>query len=331
MLWSLSHPVRATHRAAVGFALCASLLVSALPASAAVGGHLYLQVGPAIERFPLQNGIPSAQPDLTIPNYGGALAVAPDGTVYAMQLNPTGGFHGYTVYAFAPGQTKPSRKIVFPKNGMCTLSGPPVQGLAVDAQGNLFVLVVYAQSGARRYLGVAHRDVFPICLGVAVLAPDASGKAKPLQTIALNDFYFGGMAVSSRDALYVNLADNSQTLEIADAVQHPHQTRTLPANDDPAAATDLRGNVYLLNYSSPGAMVNVFAPSWTSGPPTRSISLSVPFNETIGLAVRGRLAYLATFGSGGAVGVFDATGNGPENPLAVVNYGNVKGPIAIGP
>ena len=331
MRWSRSHPVRTIHRVVVGFALFASLVVFALPASAAARGHLYLQVGAAIERFPLQDGIPSTQPDLTIPNYGGAIAVAPDGTLYAMHLNPTGGFHAYTVYAFAPGQTRPNRKIVFPKNGMCTLSGPPVQGLAVDAKGNLFVLVVYAESGARPYYGAVHRDVFPICLGVAVLPPNASGRAKPLQTIALNDFYFGGMAVSNRDDLYVNLADNDQTLEIADAVQRPHHTRTFPANDNPAAAADLRGNVYLLNYGSPGAMINVFAPSWTSGPPTRSISLSVPFNETIGLALRGRLAYLATYGGGGAVGVFDATGNGPENPLAVVNYSGVKGPIAIGP
>ncbi len=328
---SRSHPESAPHRVAVGFALCASLVVSALPASAATGGHLYLQVGAAIERFPLQDGIPSAQPDLTIAHYGGAIAVAPDGTVYALHLNPTGGFHGYTVYAFAPGRTTPSRKIVFPRNGTCTLSGPPVQGLAVDAHGNLFVLVVYAESGARPYSGVVHRDVFPICLGVAVLPPNAGGRAKPLQTIALNDFYFGGMAVSNRDALYVNLADNSQTVEIADAVQHPHQTRTLPANDNPAVATDLRGNVYLLNYGSPGAMINVFARSWISGPPTRSISVSTPFNESIGLALQGGLAYLATYGSGGAVGVFDATGNGPENPLAVVNYSGVRGPIAIGP
>jgi hypothetical protein len=33
----------------------------------------------------------------------------------------------------------------------------------------------------------------------------------------------------------------------------------------------------------------------------------------------------------GAVGVFDATGNGPENPLAVVQYGGLQGPMAIGP
>jgi hypothetical protein len=328
MRWSHHHRARALHRAAVGVALCATLAASALPASAAAG-HLYLQVGAAIERFPLQDGVPSSQPDLTIPHYGGAVAVAPDGTVYAMHLRPSGGFEGSTIYAFAPGQIAPSRKIVFPRNGTCTLSSPPVQGLAVDAQGNLFVLVVYAQSGARVNRGVAHRDAFPICLGVAVLPPTANGKAKPLQTIALNDFYFGAMAVSDRDDLYVNLLDDGQTLEFADAVRQPHQARTLPGQDNPAAATDANRNVYLLTYGS-GGVIDVFARSWTSGPPTRSISLPTPFNTTVGLALRGRLAYLAT-AIAGAVGVFDATGNGPENPLAVVKYGGLQGPMAIGP
>jgi hypothetical protein len=329
MRCSRRHAVRASHRAAFGFALCASLVLSALPASAAAGGHLYLQVGASIERFRLQGGVPSSQPDLTIPHYGAAIAVARDGTVYALHLRPSGGFDGYVIYAFSPGQTAPSRKIVFPRNGMCSLSSPPVQGLAVDAKGNLFVLVVYAQSGARPRHGDAHGDVFPICLGVAVLPPNANGEAKPLQTIALNDFYFGAMAVSNRDELYANLADYGQTVDFANAVRRPHQTRTLPAQDNPGAATDSHGDVYLLTYGS-GPVINVFAPSWISGPPTRSISLSAPFNTSVGLVLRGRLAYLDTSISG-AVGVFDATGNGPENPLAVVNYSGLQGPIAVGP
>src|SRR5580698_547283 len=129
---------RATHRAAFGFALFASLaalVVAALPASAAAGGHLYLQVGAAIERFPLHGGVPSTQTDLRIPGYGGVFAVAPDGTMYAMRLHPSGGFEASVIYAFAPDQTTPNREIVFPRNGECTLSEPPVQGLAVDATG----------------------------------------------------------------------------------------------------------------------------------------------------------------------------------------------------
>jgi hypothetical protein len=329
MRWFRTYPVCATRRAAFGFALCASIVVSALPASAAAGGHLYLQVGASIERFPLQDGVPSTQPDLTIPHYGGVLAVAPDGTVYALRSRRSGGFDAFRVYAFPPGQTKPSREIVFPRNGSCTLSSPPVQALSVDERGNLFVLVVYAQSGARQYRSVLREDTFPICLGVAVLPPNANGRAKPLQTIALNDFYFGGMAVSSSDDLYVNLADYEQTLDFADAVRHPHQTRTFPAQDNPADATGTRDDAYLLTYSS-GSVINVFAPTWTSGPPTRSITLSAPFNTTIGLKVRGRLAYLETT-INDAVGVFDATGNGPENPLAVVNYVDMQGPMAVGP
>jgi hypothetical protein len=129
MRWFRRPPVRATYRAVFGLALSAFPFVPALPANAAAGGHLYLPVGASIERFPLQDGIPSTQPDLTIPHAGGAIA-----------------FDGYVVDAFPPGQTVPARKIVFPHNGMCTLSSPPIQGLAVDGAGNLFVLVVYAQS-----------------------------------------------------------------------------------------------------------------------------------------------------------------------------------------
>jgi len=331
MDWSRNRTARATQRAAAGFALSASLVVSALPASAAAGGHLYLGIGSSVERFPLQNGVPSTQPDLTIPGYGGALAVAPDGTVYALRFNGSG-YNAFDIYAFTSGQTKPSREIILPRNGQCTLSSPPIQGLAVDGKGNLFVLVVYAQSGARPFQAVVRPDAFPICLGVAVFAANASGKAKPLQAIPLNDFYFGGMTVSNHDDLYVNLSDYAQTDDIANAARHPHQTRALPAQDNPSVATDKDDNAYLLTYGS-GSLINVFAPSWTSGPPTRSISLSSPFNETISLAVRGKLAYLETLptGSNGSVGVFDATGNGPENPLEVVTYSGIQGPMAVGP
>ena len=161
MRWFRRPPVRATYRAVFGLALSAFPFVPALPANAAAGRHLYLQVGASIERFPLQDGIPSTQPDLTIPHAGGAIAVGGDGTVYALHIRPNDSFDGYVVDAFPPGQTVPARKIVFPHNGMCTLSSPPIQGLAVDGAGNLFVLVVYAQSGARVYSGVARADVFP--------------------------------------------------------------------------------------------------------------------------------------------------------------------------
>jgi hypothetical protein len=164
-----------------------------------------------------------------------------------------------------------------------------------------------------------------------VFAPTATGKAKPLETLALNDFYFGAMTVSAHDDLYVNLVDDCETFDYANALRNPHQTRAFPARDDPAAATDTHGNVYLLNYDS-GAFIDVFAPSWVSGPQTRSISLPAPFNASIGLALRGRFAYLATLaGSNGAIGIFDATRDGSENPLAVLNYAGFMGPMAVGP
>ena len=331
MRWSRSYSARGIRHAAVMVALCAPLVAFALPASAAAG-HLYLGIGTSVERFPLQKGIPSTQPDLTIAHYGGSIAVAPDGTVYALRWRGRGGFDGYDIFAFPAGQTTPSREIILPPNGMCTLSSPPIQGLAVDGSGNLFVLVVYAQSGALAHRPAAHGDVFPICLGFAVFPPNANGKVKPLQAVALNDYYFGGMAVSEHSNLYINLADYGQTLEYANAVQDPHQTRTFPAQDNPAAATDRVGDLYLLTYGSGGSEINVFAPSWVSGPPTRSILLSSPFNSSVGIAIRGKFAYLNVVNtSSGSVGVYDAGGNGSENPIAVLNYANLLPPIAVGP
>jgi hypothetical protein len=89
MRWSRRSPVRATCRAPFAFVLSACLFVPALPAIAASGGHLYLQVGTSIKRFPLKGGVPSTQADLTIPHAGGAIAVAGDGTCTLFTYVPT--------------------------------------------------------------------------------------------------------------------------------------------------------------------------------------------------------------------------------------------------
>ena len=321
-----------SRRVYIGAALCASLAVFAAPAYAA-GGHLYQQVGFAIERFPLVHGIPQSQPDLTIAHYGGLIAVANDGTVYAMKVSRRG-FNGYVIYAFAPGQTTPNRSIVLPHQAPCSLLNPPVQGLSVDALGNLFVLIKYSLSGARPLAPVRTRASFPVCLGVAVYSPVASGQATPIQAIQVSDYYFGGMAVSSRDDLYVNLYDSAQTDEYVNAVQHPVQTRMMPAGLNIAITTDRSGSAYMLDDASGGqAHLDVFDLSWVSGPPTRTIQLPSLFAYPSNAAIRGSFLYVNEMAKSGpgAVGVFEASASGSVNPLGTLNVDNLEAAMAVGP
>jgi hypothetical protein len=334
MDWTrLSRSLRVS-RAASGIALCASLAFVALPARAA-GGHLYLQVWNTIERFPLHSGIPATKPDLTIPNAGEWIAVAGDGTVYAVPyLKKKRSYDSYAIDAFAPGQTKPYRRVLLPHNASCTLSSPPMQGLAADRSGNLFVLVVYSQSGAPSPAFVPRLGgTFPICIGVAVFGRNASGRAKPLQAIPLNDFYFGGMSVDNRDNLYVALADYQQTFEYSDAVKNPQQTRTLPdTGTNVGVATDRRRNVFLFDLVPGSSTVNVFAPSWSSGPATRTLHIPWPYSRPNAFAVRGGFAYVGRIAiSRGTVAVFDATGSGSKNPIYVTTVPGLGVPLAVGP
>jgi hypothetical protein len=96
----------------------------------------------------------------------GALAVAPNATLYAVYIVPnySTGRSTETIYAFAPGSTTPSRALGPFTNDL-------IAGIAVDRAGELYV----GSNDCCRYSGSRSR--------VDVYAPNANGNATPLRTL----------------------------------------------------------------------------------------------------------------------------------------------------
>ena len=314
-------------------AACAAL-ASATQNAVAADGHLYVQNGLYLARFPLMRGIPAAKPDLTYTGYSAPVAVAPDGTVYATLANasqePT------AVYAFAPGRNQPFRRIDIRQSQNCSIETPPVQGLAVDGRGFLFALVNGSISGNRRHQLFTASSSFP-CDGVVAYKPGARGNAEPVSTILLNAYFYGGMTVTARDDLYIADQDNSTTYEYANALRNPTLQRSfvLPSSYDRTwgAAVDRSGNLYLLDglYQKPEE-IDVFPPRATGWPPARTIEYTQDPTPYYGIAVGDRYAYVI---SDAAVELFKADSSGMQTPVDVltIQNGNASGvsPIALGP
>jgi hypothetical protein len=315
--------------AALSGAAIAFLGILCRPAVAAGTGHLYLQSNGAVVRFPLRAGVPAQQPDLTIPNYGGDIAVGLDGTLYTLKLDKA---VGTVVYAFAPGATTPNRRIVMPRNRSCSLHVPPVEALAVDPKGYLYVLAVYSASGARPNVQTPAGTPPLPCAGAYIFSPTASGRVPPVQTIGLDSYYYGGFAVDRRSDLYVALIDDGVTNEYADTIANPHVVRVLtPANPTDVLATDARNNAYLLDIHSGASSVDVWTPRTPGGEtPARSILVAYPYNDPAGMVAGNGYLYVDNPLTN-TVALYDANGSGTEAPVDVLNVANLGAANAVGP
>ncbi|MGA8532782.1 MAG: hypothetical protein WB615_01595 [Candidatus Tumulicola sp.] len=302
---------------------------------AETGGRNYLYVAShtpgdasiSISRFLLHDGVPEASPDLTIPGYGNLIAVAGNGTLYALGV---GSGYRPSVFAFRPGQTQPSRTIALPSLDHCFPTGSgdfaPV-AVAADAAGYVFVSL-YSYDNV-----LQPRDSKP-CEGVWVYAPTANGQAKPVQIIGFPvPSYLNGLAVDAQDNLYV-LQNQVQVVEYSNAVKNPVQSRVFPEMPDrhtQSLAADALGNVFIGrdhgDYTS--GRIDRYGPNAKPRQPTSSILLQAPgLHFLYSMATLSKHVFVDdNFAN---VDVYRAFAHGPQSPMFTLEIANVDS-IAAGP
>jgi sugar lactone lactonase YvrE len=297
------------------------------------GRHLYVSVStsthyPSIERYRLVNGVPETKPDRVYGGYGGFLALSDDGTLYVSGSDLSG---DNLIFAFSPRNAKPVRTIRVPNPRRCGASSGEqwsVSALASDSQGYVFAAIYsYAGGAPRRMLHVP-------CEGVAIFAPDANGKANPVQTISLGHAVVTGLAVDGSDNLYLS-SYPFKVIEYANAVTAPKRTRVfkthLPARFT-SLATDGAGNLFISNteYGYKTGWIDRYAPTAKpKGPPTSEIQLEGSnLHMLFSIAVAGRDLYASDTSQ--SVDLYQARKNGPQSPFYSFAASNVTS-VAVGP
>jgi len=302
-------------------------------------GHLWISVStsthyPSIERFKLVNGVPQATPDLVYNGFGGLLAVAGDGTLYASAPN-----YGNGVVAFPPNADQPNRTITIPEHRVCNRGSggySEVSSLAADAGGYLFAGIYTtgtdAPSSGSRNRG-KHKSP-RLCEDVAVYSPKANGEAVPIQLIHFpKPHWLMGLAVDASDNLFVD--DSTYEVdEFANALVKPNKTRVFKGGDVGYAhsiATDGAGNLYIASTdaSYKTGRIERYAPDADgSGPPTSAIVLPSGVYLLEAIAERGRVVYVDAQDKG--VDLYHAHKNGNQSPFHSFAASNVIS-MATGP
>jgi hypothetical protein len=305
--------------------------------------HLYVSVSPqndpnsvSVKRFPLVNGIPQGKPDRVYPGHGQLVAVSSYGTLYAS--DPSTG-RGMTVYAFDGGNTKPDRTIQlpFPRNcGVYSSQVTQINALAADPQGNLFVGILTFDQGASRrpHTSASLRPSGrTLCNGVAIFAPDAKGRAKPIQSIDLGQSaWVNSLAVDAADNLYIGNYPTA-ILQYANAVKDPTQTRSFQVRSPAWVSSltiDAAGDIFVSSTNYQTAAIDRYTPKVPSqGPPTNEIALAGSgFHALLSIAVRGRDLYADDKIS--SVDLYHARKNGPQTPFYSLAFPYVRS-VAVGP
>ena len=300
--------------------------------SDASAGHLYVAIvtatrRTAIDRFALRNGIPQAKPDRVFQGSSGYIAVSGHGTLYA-----TLGQAPIAVDVFSPDRIRPVRHIrIEPRCGPSSFT--VINAIATDKNGYLFV-VIYS------YPGASPENRTP-CNGIAVYAPNAKGRAQPVQTIRLaNAAGTNGLAVDANDNLYVSENYPSEVDEYSNAIVNPTRTRTFSGQylgGIRSVATDAAGDLFIGNaensYSS--AWINRYLPSASgSGPPANTIDLAGSGPHLLySIAVRHRYLYAddsQQFANPQNVDLYYARKNGVQSPFYSLQEPKIDS-IAVGP
>jgi hypothetical protein len=314
-----------------------------LTGSSQTDDHLYVSISPqhnpnyvSVKRFPFVNGVPQSKPDRVYPGHGQLIAVSSDGTLYASDPASSAPM---TVYAFDGGATKPDRKIrlPFPRNcGAFSSQVTQINALAADPRGNLFVgILTYDQGARRRPHATAPPRLSPRvpCNGVAIFAPDATGRVNPIQAIDLGpQAWVNSLAVDAADNLYVGNYPTA-ILQYANAVENPTQTRSFQTRSPgwvSSLATDAVGDIFVSNANYQTAVIDCYARNVPSqGPPTNEIVLAGSgFHALLSIAVRGPDLYADD--KIDSVDLYHADANGPQTPFYSLAFPYVRS-VAVGP
>lgn len=310
---------------------------------AATSKNLYVAIvtaGPrlAIDRYRLHNGIPTSPYNRVYQGYGGLIAVAGDGTLYS-----TLGESPNVIDVFSPGSNTPAREIdVSPDCGPSSFT--VINAIAADRNGYLFVLI-YSYPGAKRSYEArsarAGPDARTPCNGIAVYAPNANGRAHPVQRIRLSDVAEAdGLAVDVNDNLYVAENYPSVVKEYSNAVADPKRTRTFRGKylgGIRSLAVGSAGDLFIASAEQSYTMgwINRYSPAAKgTGPPTSAIHLQGSGPHLLySIAVQGRYLYAddtQQFAQPQSVDVYYARKNGTQSPLYSLSEPKVDS-VAVGP
>lgn len=289
---------------------------AAMLAAPAAAHHLYVAAAPytgsgglGLERFPIVDGKPAQSPDLVYPNNTGPIAIGPDGSLYA---GSDAGFQ--TIERFAPGSIKPESELLAkPCPHGYIYDG--LSGLTVDAKGNLYVAIVEGVSGVRDR--AAHRCPSQF---VAIYAPDAKGRAMPINTIPIDlgasEPVFG-LAIDGSGDLAADTTSSAVRI-YADPTGKARLVRLFSSRALPLpqgiAFDATHPLVYIANFSPPSIVV---LPSNAQGPtPARRVIQNAGGQSFCGqIALLGGFVFVAD-SQAGTVYEFLKDAHGPAKPVA---------------
>jgi hypothetical protein len=289
--------------------------LSVLSAPAATH-HLYVAAaaytgsgGVGLERFPIVDGKPAQSPDLVYPDNTGPIAVAPDGSLYA-------GIDGgtQTIDRFASGSIKPeTRLLAKPCPRKYLYAG--LSALTVDRKGDLYVAIDEGESGVRDR--EAHRCPSQF---VAVYAPGATGRAKPISTLPVDldasEPVFS-LAIDDSGDLAVDTISNGIRV-YADPTTKPRLVRLFSSRALPLpqgiAFDPAQPLVYVANDTPPSIVV---LPANAQGPTrARRVIQDAGAHAYCGqIAIFGQVVFVAD-NTGGTVYEFSKDARGSTKPLA---------------
>ncbi|MBV9262848.1 MAG: hypothetical protein JO324_00900 [Candidatus Eremiobacteraeota bacterium] len=290
----------------------------ALTPSAAA--HLYIarfDSLKAIVEYPIQNGIPQANPDRTLEGLGGPIAINLDaaGNLYVLD---NVAFHKQVLKEFAPGASGYARPI----RTIDTPDGNNIGSLAIDSGG-----YIYVGQNAR----------------IFVYAPAAHGHAKPVATRRPKG-YPSAVAVEPPGDLYelgssqenqprrtfqtqVSVYSGEPSVQL---LRHFCGYEESALGIDFGVALDGLGNLftahtYFAGSSYPLGAVHVFPQNDTACPsaPRQKITTNPALHEPVYLAVSAPYLYVYDlwYGNGGVVFTLKTTGS-PQTPLSTLYVDN---------
>jgi hypothetical protein len=255
--------------------------------------HLYVAGAPflgsgtyGLQRFPIVDGKPAKNPDLVYPDASGPIAVGLDGSLYAAD-----DLRFQTIDRFVPGSIKPASRLVAAPCG----HGYLYAGLSTftfDAKGDLYVAIIEGTSGARALQEAGCPDEL-----VAVYAPGATGRARPINKVDIGLAVSGelsAMAIDSNGDLAVVTGNAVRVYTDPTAktrLARLFASRALPFPQ--GIAFDPGHPVVYLSNSSPAAVVVL--PADAQGPtrPNRLIKNAAAKNYCGQIALLGAFIFVA--------------------------------------
>lgn len=280
-------------------------------------GHLYVVGATSIERFPIENGVPHANPDL---KYLGSYShIALDSLHYLYASK------GMKVYVFAPNSTAVARTLTV-TTGHRTFRG--IESMVLDSQRRLYVTFT-------TYFDGCSTACFETWNMVYVYAAGASGNASTLQAIAVEDnlhngssnTYTPGLAIDAQGEILVSSV-MAWTRDVFSYASLTASRRTAVAGGNPfGLAVDTSNELFVDN---PNGAISVYvrssAGTWSL---SRTVTVIGVSSFGTGIVTAGNRLFLEN-PTAGAVYEVNSLVAGPQHSIATVNVAGAQD-VRVGP